>query len=122
MTELKKIIAKNIRKYRLNAGLSQVALGKLMGVHSSSISNWEKEQNSIDIDSLFKFCQLLNVPIGDMVKEEPSGTLENVDYIVSVERKPSLNMLIEVARKMPDKEIKRLYEYYKYFSSNGKSS
>lgn len=120
MTDTKKIIAQNIRKYRIKAGLSQVALGKLLGVHSSSISNWEKEQNSIDIDTLFKFCDLLNVPIGDMVKEEPSE--HDVDYVVNIERKPHLNMLIEVAKKMPDKEIKRLYEYFKYFSEHEKST
>ena len=111
MTELKKIIAKNIKKYRQKAGLSQVALAKMMNIHSSSISNWEKGQNSIDIDTLFSFCKIVGVPIEKMVEEtEP-------DYIVKIKGEPEIELLVEKARSLPARDVKHLLAYCDYIKN-----
>lgn len=115
MTELKETISKNLKKYRIKAGLSQVALAEKMHIRSSSISNWENGQNSIDIDMLFKFCQIVGVSINDMVISEDNTTDPNyLDAIYALT--PELKLLIETAKKMPQKEVKRLLDYYLYFN------
>lgn len=100
MTELKEIISKNLRKYRKTAKISQTALAKQLGISPSSVSNWEQGLNSIDIDTLFKVCKILNVPISRMTEtSEPQ-----VDYKVALS--DSQKILIETVRKMDDKQAK----------------
>lgn len=59
----KDAIAKNILFYRKQARMSQKELAKMLGVSNSAISNWESGANSIDLDTLFKLCQVLNIDI-----------------------------------------------------------
>ena len=66
MDELKGEIAKNIFFYRKKRGLSRKTLAEKVGVTIASISHWENERNSIDIDTLYKVCLVLNVSMSDM--------------------------------------------------------
>lgn len=66
MKKYKELIAKNIRYYRKLAKLSQKELADKLHISSAAISNWEKGQNSIEIDTLFDLCQILGVSINDM--------------------------------------------------------
>lgn len=66
MNKYSELISKNIRKYRIAAGMTQIQLAKKLGITSASISNWEKGQNSIDVEMLFKLCEVLNVSIDAM--------------------------------------------------------
>ena len=59
-------IAKNIRFYRKKAGMTQKELADAVGAKKSSLSNWELAQNSPDIDTLVKICEVLNVQPKDM--------------------------------------------------------
>ena len=59
-------IAKNIKKYRKLNGMTQKDLAQKVGVSIAAVSNWETGSNSIDIDSLFKVCEVLDVPISVM--------------------------------------------------------
>ena len=66
MDELKGEIAKNIFFYRKKRSLSRKTLAEKVGVTIASISHWENERNSIDIDTLYKVCLVLNVSMSDM--------------------------------------------------------
>ena len=66
MRDYKETIAKNIRAYRIASGMSQRDLAARIGVTSSSVSHWEKGQNSIDIEVLYKVCQVLNISLDAM--------------------------------------------------------
>lgn len=59
-------IAKNICFYRKKAGMTQKELADAVGAKKSSVSNWELAQNSPDIDTLVKICEVLNVQPKDM--------------------------------------------------------
>ena len=72
MENYKIAIASNIRKYRKAAGMSQIELAKRIGVRSSSISNWENGANSIDIDTLFRVCDVLGVSVDRMRDSDAS--------------------------------------------------
>ena len=51
----------NIRIARENKNLTQLELGKLIGVSNTVISNWEKGINKPDADMLCKICYALGV-------------------------------------------------------------
>ena len=55
------ILAINIRIYRKQKGLSQRALGKLIGVDHSHISKWETGSINPGADNLVKLAQVLGV-------------------------------------------------------------
>lgn len=54
-------LAINIRIYRKQKGLSQRALGKLIGVDHSHISKWETGSINPGADNLVKLAQVLGV-------------------------------------------------------------
>lgn len=79
MGEYKEVIARNIRYYRKQASLSQKELAEKLGISSAAVSNWEKGTNSIDIDTLFEVCRVLEISISDMAEVNPS----NYNYYLS---------------------------------------
>lgn len=74
MDKIMSDISKNIKKYRKANKMTQKELGEKVGVSTAAVSNWETGSNSIDIDSLFKVCNVLNVPISQMT--DTMGTFD----------------------------------------------
>ena len=69
MTEedYKKIIARNIRKYREERGWSQKELALRLGdERQTRVSNWEKGTSSLGASRLFALCDVLGVTPTDM--------------------------------------------------------
>lgn len=63
---IKETISKNLLFYRKKAKLTQKEFAEKLGVKNSAVSNWETGVNSIDIDTLFRACDILNVTINDI--------------------------------------------------------
>lgn len=74
-------IARNIKKYRKLNKMTQRDLAERVGVSIAAVSNWETGSNSIDIDILFKVCDVLGVPISVMTSSET-----NNDYFTREEK------------------------------------
>ena len=108
MTELKDLIARNLRKYRIEAGMSQIELAEKLHMRSSSISNWEKGRNSIDIDTLFRVCEVLKVPISKMTATEPD---ERINYVVGNNEDM---VILELYRNLPPKQQEHLKAYAEF--------
>lgn len=108
MTELKDLIARNLRKYRIEAGMSQIELAKKLHMRSSSISNWEKGRNSIDIDTLFRVCEVLEVPISKMTATEPD---ERINYVVGNNEDM---VILELYRNLPPEQQEHLKAYAEF--------
>lgn len=66
MNNIREEIAKNLLFYRKKQGLTQKSLAEKLGVKNTSISNWEKGANSIDIDTLHLACLEFGVTLDDM--------------------------------------------------------
>lgn len=98
MKNAKETIAKNILFYRKQARLSQKELAKMLSVSNSAISNWESGANSIDIDTLFKLCQVLNIDINTVFDYES-----------------------ETARQTLSPEQEQLIKHYNNSDENGKN-
>ena len=69
---IKDIVAKNLLYYRKKDKITQKELAEKLGVKHNAISAWENGVNSIDIDTLFRICQIFNITVNDMygMKEE----------------------------------------------------
>lgn len=65
LPQLKKRIARNVRALREDAGLSQYALGKAMGVDpgaaQSSVSHMESGSRGLSLEMVVRLCRVLGV-------------------------------------------------------------
>lgn len=52
---------------RRNAGITQVELGRLLGVKQSSISNWETGASRPDIEKTAKIAEVLGVTTDEVI-------------------------------------------------------
>lgn len=66
MTTIRDEIAKNLLFYRKKAHLTQKELAEKLGVKNTAVSNWESGNNSIDIDTLFKACEIFGITLNDI--------------------------------------------------------
>ena len=55
------MVGKQIKKARLLAGLSQKQLGDMIGKGISTVSEWESEKRSPDVELIPRLGQILNV-------------------------------------------------------------
>lgn len=61
MSTLLKVFATNIRKYRIQKGLSQEQLAEKSGLHRTYISALERERRNISIRNIERIATVLNV-------------------------------------------------------------
>ena len=66
MSTVREEIAKNLLYYRKKNGYTQKQLAEKLGVKNSAVSNWENGQNSTDIETLCKACEIFCVTLNDM--------------------------------------------------------
>lgn len=110
MNDLKNVrmtISKNIKKYRKKAKLSQTELARILEISPSSVSNWEQGLNSIDIDTLFRVCKILNVSIDRMATDGEEVPADS--FLVETETPQSA--LIEKVENMSDDQAKALLDF-----------
>ena len=58
--------------------LSQAALGKLIGVRTQTISNWETGKSKPNLETVNKLCEILNIPLYSLISKD-------VDYQLNYE-------------------------------------
>lgn len=66
---IRKILSKNIRKYREDSHFSMEELSLLLEVDNSYISKLEKSKVNITIDKLEKLAQILGIEVVDLFKQ-----------------------------------------------------
>ena len=65
MGEVKKMIAK-LKELRQKKGISQQALGEMLGVSATAVHKWEHGQSQPDIPALQKLSQIFGVSIDEL--------------------------------------------------------
>lgn len=105
--KIKENISKNLRKIRKEKKLNQRQLAEKIGVQESTISAWEKNKNSIDIEMIYKICEILEIPISKLteIKEELNLSKEESKLIenyrkLSTEGKEYINRDLEIAKEL----------------------
>ena len=71
-------LAKQIKKYRIEYGLSQDELAEKLYVSRQTISNWENEKNYPGIKSILLMSYIFNISVDELVK----GDMEDVKELI----------------------------------------
>ena len=73
-----------LKKIRLEKGLSQEELGKILGTTKQVISRYETNQRTPKITAVEEYAKKLNVPVTELLGKEPEQTLdqklEGIDF------------------------------------------
>lgn len=74
--ELRDILAKNIRKYRINKNLSQEALAEVCGLHRTYIGSVERSERNVTLKTLEALAQALDTSVVDLLTDRDIKTSE----------------------------------------------
>ena len=66
-TEVKMLLGENIYKYRTQRGMSQGALADALEVSRQSVSKWENNAATPELDKLIKMSKLFDVTLDELV-------------------------------------------------------
>lgn len=101
----KRNIGETLKKYRLAARMSQMALAEKIGISYQQLQKYEKGINNISVYRLQQISEALRIPIGSLLEgQEPEKVAEEIsEYGLSKEEKT----LLELFRKIDNKDIKR---------------
>lgn len=70
------LVAWNLRRLRIEHGVSQERLAADAGVDRAYVSELEREQGNASIDMLDKLASVLGVAVGQFLEEIPAGASE----------------------------------------------
>jgi transcriptional regulator with XRE-family HTH domain len=62
-----------MRERRLALSMSQVHLGKKLGVSFQQIQKYEKGMNRVSAARLYDICRILNVSLSSMFQRDPKA-------------------------------------------------
>ena len=99
-------INENIKNFRTFRGIKQQDLADLLGRSKSVISNWERGENSPDLDSCEKLCKILNVTPNQLFGWEKN--LEYESYLNRLREYQQRLSKLELEREKLDKDIENL--------------
>ncbi len=74
--EEKEILARNLIRYRKNAGLSQIELAKKLNYSNKNISKWENGETMPNAFVLQKIANIYGITIEDLLSEAPAQLSE----------------------------------------------
>lgn len=66
-TDIHRILAKNVKKYRLAAEHSQETLSKLCGFHYSYVGRLERKRGNPELSTMQRLAEQLGVTVADLV-------------------------------------------------------
>lgn len=78
-----------LKAARKQNGLSQAALGKLLGIQTQTISNWENGKSEPNLKTINKLCEILNIPLYSLISKD-------VDYQLNYEEAFIVNKFREL--------------------------
>ena len=79
-----------LKAARKQKGLSQAALGKLLGVQAQTVGRWENGKSKPNLETINKLCDVLNIPIYPLLSKEVDYQL-NYDEAFIVNKFRELN-------------------------------
>jgi len=68
--DIRQVFAKNLRRFRLQVGLSQEAVAALMGVDRAHVSSMERGQQNVTLLTLWHAARALGVKPADLLNED----------------------------------------------------
>ena len=90
MGTVRQTVSKNIRQVCSLKRIRQVEIAEHLGVSQSTVSNWFKGTNSIDIENLAELCSFLGVSLDQVFGVEPINAKDTFSpeekYLVRIYR------------------------------------
>lgn len=71
--QARKLIASNIRKYRLRLSLSQEDLAERANIHRTYIGSVERGERNISIDNIERIAEALGTEITNLLRDDDSS-------------------------------------------------
>lgn len=66
----REVFASNLRRLRLNKGLSQEALAERAGLHRTYVGSVERGERNISVDNMDRLARALDVELIELIKED----------------------------------------------------
>ncbi|MEW6003212.1 MAG: helix-turn-helix transcriptional regulator [Nitrospirota bacterium] len=103
--EFRKNVGGRVKRYRLAANMSQMALAEKIGISYQQLQKYEKGINEISIYRLHQIAEALRVPINSLLEgQEPEKIAEHIsEYGQSKEERTLLNLF----RRIDNKDVRR---------------
>lgn len=95
-----------LKKLRTEKGLSQDALGEVLGISRQSVSKWEQGNSTPDIDNIGKLAEFYGVSIDSLVKGEPDEETKVSENKDDEEKEKVLELIDEFEGKVDVKDEK----------------
>lgn len=67
--DIREIFGRNLRRFRLQAGLSQEAVAERMGVDRAHVSSMERGQQNVTLLTLWHAAQAVGATAADLLRE-----------------------------------------------------
>lgn len=104
-------LSDNIRNFRTFRNIKQQELADALGKSKSVISNWERGENSPDVETIERMCRIFHVTPNELL-----GWEENKEYIAFVKRQEEYKSLIqdlhkakkEIEQQIRDLEVRKI--------------
>ena len=71
--DIRDVFGRNLRRYRLAAGLSQDAVAERMGVDRAHVSSMERGQQNVTLLTIWEAAQALGRKAGELLDEEAAA-------------------------------------------------
>ncbi len=106
-------IGTNIKRLRLERGMTQEQLADLLTVSTAAVSKWEAKNTYPDITMLFPIAEIFGVSIDDLLGYDEARAKENVEKILAEYRELNLAGRFKEARKLIESARKQYpHNYY----------
>lgn len=84
MDYIRKVIGANIKMLCTIKNIRQKDLADALGVKPSAVTNWVTGKNSIDIETLYRLCEYLDVSLSEIFGTDKKGIhISNEAYRVA---------------------------------------
>jgi transcriptional regulator with XRE-family HTH domain len=102
MNDCRKLLAKNMKKYRRLLGISQMVLAEKVGCSTTLIGNIEINKRFPSADNINRIAQALEINIADLFSEEESESMKRMTFRQDLKARFS---------KLMSKAIDELFKY-----------
>lgn len=86
-------LGEKIQKLRKSCGLSQLQLAEQLDVSRQSVSKWELNESVPDINKIVRLSELFSVSVDELLKEQYTSYVENVDTKSTIEDIVQMNYI-----------------------------
>lgn len=105
--DIAKNLGNNIKRFRLEKGFSQENLALRAGIHPAYLGRLERGEKCPTLDTVFKICDALSVPVADIItffeKDNKSeGDKKTVEEIIERLPKSKQDKLLDIIKNIAE--------------------